>query len=59
MQKIPHSWYSEIVEKSLPNRRGVSYMVEHNDKNNQLPKELKSVFNELEIAKHHRNVGIR
>lgn len=34
-------------------------MIEHNDQNNQLPKELKSVFNELEIAKHLRNAGIR
>jgi hypothetical protein len=34
-------------------------MIEHNDQNNQLPKELKSVFNELEISKHLRNAGIR
>lgn len=26
-------------------------MIEHNDQNNQLPKELKSVFRELEIVK--------
>jgi hypothetical protein len=34
-------------------------MIEHNDQNNQLPKELKSVFNELEISKHLRNAGIK
>lgn len=34
-------------------------MIEHYDQNNQLPKELKSVFNELEISKHLRNAGIK
>ena len=34
-------------------------MIEHRDKNNQLPKELKSVFDELEIFKHLRNAGIK
>ena len=33
-------------------------MIEHNEHNNQLPKELKSVFSELEIAKHLRKAGI-
>ena len=33
-------------------------MIEHNDPNNQLPKELKSVFKELEIFKHLRKAGI-
>ena len=33
-------------------------MIEHNDQNNQLPKELKSVFKELEIFKHLRKAGI-
>lgn len=33
-------------------------MIEHNDQNNQLPKELKSVFRELEIVKHLRKAGI-
>lgn len=27
-------------------------MIEHSNQNNQLPNELKSVFNELEIFKH-------
>lgn len=34
-------------------------MIEHIDQNNQLPKELTSVFNELEISKHFRNAGIK
>lgn len=34
-------------------------MIEHNDQNNQLPKELNSVFRELEIAKHLRNAGCK
>jgi hypothetical protein len=33
-------------------------MIEHNDSNNQLPKELNSVFRELEVNKHLRNAGI-
>lgn len=33
-------------------------MIEHNDQNNQLSKELKSVFKELEIVKHLRKAGI-
>jgi hypothetical protein len=33
--------------------------VPHNDQNNQLPKELKSVFDELENSKHLRNAGIK
>lgn len=33
-------------------------MIEHNDQKNQLPKELKSVFLELEIVKHLRKAGI-
>lgn len=33
-------------------------MIEHNDQNNQLPKELKTVFGELEILKHLRKAGI-
>ncbi|WP_282022648.1 IS4 family transposase [Priestia flexa] len=33
-------------------------MIEHNDQNNQLQKELKSVFRELEIVKHLRKAGI-
>ncbi|MED4587878.1 IS4 family transposase [Priestia flexa] len=33
-------------------------MIEHNDQNNQLPKELKSVFRELEIVKHLRKASI-
>jgi hypothetical protein len=33
-------------------------MIEQNDQNNQLPKELKSVFSELEIGKHLRKAGI-
>ncbi|MFY3792139.1 IS4 family transposase [Ureibacillus sp. MALMAid1270] len=33
-------------------------MIEHNDQNNQLPKELKSVFRELEIVKHLRKACI-
>jgi hypothetical protein len=52
-------WYSVIVDKTLPNRRGVSYMINDNQQNNQLPKELKSVFKELEIFKHLRNAGIK
>jgi len=34
-------------------------MIEHNDQNNQLPNELKSIFDELEIFKHLRNAGIK
>jgi DDE superfamily endonuclease len=34
-------------------------MIEHFDQNNQLPKELKSVFSELEIGKHLRKAGIK
>ena len=34
-------------------------MIEHNDKNNQLPNELKFVFRELEIFKHLRDAGIK
>ncbi|MBD1379665.1 IS4 family transposase [Metabacillus arenae] len=33
-------------------------MIEHNDQNNQLSKELKSVFSELEMFKHLRKAGI-
>jgi hypothetical protein len=32
-------------------------MREHNNQNNQLPKELKLVFNQLDITKHLRNAG--
>jgi len=34
-------------------------MIEQKSQNNQLPKELKSVFDELEIFKHLRNAGIK
>jgi hypothetical protein len=34
-------------------------MIEHIDQNNQLPKELNSVFSELEISKHFRKAGIK
>ncbi|MGG0716266.1 transposase [Robertmurraya massiliosenegalensis] len=34
-------------------------MIEHNEQHNQLPKELKSVFGELEIGKHLRKAGIK
>jgi hypothetical protein len=34
-------------------------MINDNQQNNQLPKELKSVFGELEISKHLRNAGIK
>jgi hypothetical protein len=47
-----------IDEKTLPNRRGASIMIEHYDQNNQLPKELNFVFRELEVTKHLRNAGI-
>ncbi len=33
-------------------------MIANNDSNNQLPKELKSAFNELQMFKHLRNAGI-
>lgn len=33
-------------------------MIEQKDQNNQLPKELNSVFAELEVLKHLRNAGI-
>ena len=33
-------------------------MIEQNDQNNQLPKEIDHVFRELEINKHLRNAGI-
>ena len=33
-------------------------MIEHNDQNNQLPKELNLIFRELEVTKHLRNAGI-
>lgn len=33
-------------------------MIEHNDQNNQLSNELKSVFSELEMFKHLRKAGI-
>jgi hypothetical protein len=59
MKKHLVLWYSEIVEKSLPHRRGVPYMIEQNSQINQLPKELDSVFSELEINKHLRQAGIK
>ncbi|WP_019415068.1 IS4 family transposase [Paenisporosarcina sp. TG20] len=34
-------------------------MIDHNNENNQLPKELCSVFSELEIFKHLRKAGIK
>lgn len=34
-------------------------MIEHNNQNNQLPKELNSIFSELEISKHLRKAGIK
>jgi hypothetical protein len=34
-------------------------MLEHSNQNNQLPKELKSVLDELEIFKHLRHAGIK
>lgn len=34
-------------------------MIEHYGQNNQLPKDLKSIFNELEVSKHLRNAGIQ
>lgn len=34
-------------------------MIEHSNQNNQLPNELKSVFDELEIFKHLRDAGIK
>lgn len=33
-------------------------MIEHKDPNNQLPKELNSVFCELEVTKYLRNADI-
>src|SRR3954447_23594353 len=51
-------WYSEFVENTLPNRSGASYMIGHNDQNNQLSKEFKLIFSELEIFKHLRKAGI-
>lgn len=33
-------------------------MIEHNDPNNQLPKEIKAVFRELKIVKHLHKAGI-
>jgi DDE superfamily endonuclease len=33
-------------------------MIEHNDQNNQLSKELNLIFRELEVTKHLRNAGI-
>ncbi|MBA4538395.1 transposase [Bacillus aquiflavi] len=33
-------------------------MIANNDQNNQLPNDLKSAFNELQILKHLRNAGI-
>lgn len=59
MKKHLNLWYSEIVQKSLPHRRGVSYMIDQNSEFNQLPKELDSVFSELEINKHLRQAGIK
>lgn len=52
-------WYSVIVQKTLPYRRGVPYMIDQNSQYNQLPKELHSVFSELEINKHLRQAGIK
>ncbi len=34
-------------------------MIEQKEQNNQLPNELKSVFNELEILKHLRKSNIK
>lgn len=34
-------------------------MIEQKDHNNQLPKEIKSVFTELNISKHLRQAGIK
>ncbi len=34
-------------------------MIEYNEQNNQLPKEVKSVFSELEILKRLRNADIK
>lgn len=47
-----------LSKKSLPHRRGTSYMIDPNAENNQLPKELNSIFSELEINKHLRKAGI-
>jgi hypothetical protein len=34
-------------------------MIDQKDPNNQLPKELNSIFSELEINKHLRQAGIK
>lgn len=34
-------------------------MIEHNVQDNQIPKELKSVFDKLETFKHLRRTGIK
>jgi hypothetical protein len=58
-EKHPVLWDSVIVQKTLPNIRGVSYMIDQNSQNNQLPKELDSVFSELEMNRHLRQAGIK
>jgi hypothetical protein len=50
-KKTPHFMVRGSCRKTLPHRRSVLYMIEHNDENKKSPKELKTVFNELEILK--------
>jgi hypothetical protein len=52
-------WYSGIVEKPLPQRRGAFLMINENHSNEQLPNELLAVLTELQITKHLRKAGIR
>jgi hypothetical protein len=58
-EKAPFLWYSGIVEKPLPQRRGAFPMINENHSNEQLPNELSAVFSELKLSKHLRQAGIR
>ena len=58
MKKHLHFWYNGFNENHYQNRRGATTMIANNESKNQLPKELKATFDELNILKHLRNAGI-
>lgn len=57
-EKHLNFWYSVVTIKTLPNRRGASTMIANNDSKKQLPTEIKTAFDELNILKHLRSAGI-
>lgn len=48
-----------IVEIPRPHRKSVSYMINQNALSDQLPKEIKPAFKELNVIKHLNGAGFK